>query len=225
MGNTSILKGYDLFKAQIPEVLSLYPEFQECQFDGKSIITGNIDIVDINSKYWTSYAIEIHPTNDFPYRFPLLFEVGGKIPRIADWHVYEDNNNCCVKILPAEIIRCKSGITITEYIKEEVVPYLFNQTHRIIEGYYVNGEFSHGAIGFYEYYSKVLGTQGNIFDTCKLLHAISITPKPPRTSVCFCGSGIKYRKCHKLAYDTLREVGVDNLKAHAYSIFNLIAKK
>jgi hypothetical protein len=106
--------------------------------------------------------------------------------------------SCCIKILPEEIARCRAGIILTEFIQEEAMPYLFNQTHRRKEGYYVNGEYSHGPLGLFEYYSGVLKTK-DWKEVIFLLDAISKNERPGRTAPCFCGKGMKFRKCHKEA--------------------------
>ncbi|RTY97118.1 hypothetical protein EKM02_14280 [Flavobacterium sp. RSP49] len=35
--------------------------------------------------------------------------------------------------------------------------------------------------------------------------------KLDRVSICFCGSGKKYRKCHKKGYDILSKFTIDNV--------------
>ncbi|QNF34414.1 SEC-C domain-containing protein [Adhaeribacter swui] len=208
------MEGYLLFLAQTDEVIVKYPKLKIIESEGQSIIKGEIDIVDSYGKYWTSYEIEIRYSPKFPNRFPILHETGGKIPKIGDWHVYEDSKACCLKIPPEEIIRCKNGISVLEFIEEEVIPYFFNQTHRMEVGYYVNGEYSHGAKGIYEYYSKILGTSGNIKLTIKMLRFIALKSEPKRTSLCFCGSSNKYRKCHREAYRNIAKINSVDLIYH-----------
>src|SRR5204863_3040780 len=170
--------------------------------------------------HWEDFEIEIHCTDNFPNEFPRLFEISGKIPRIADWHVYEDTGSCCTKIPPEEMLRCQKGITVAEYMKEEVLPYFFNQTHRRVEGYYINGEYSHGMKGLFEYYSMELKTGNDYKLTLELIKFIALQDKPHRTSFCFCGQRKKFRHCHKGAFEKLKRLGLDMLNHH----YNLIAK-
>lgn len=169
--------GYDVFIQQLPDVEKEYPSLKRELIDQKYFLRGELDVVDKNEKHWDTYSVEIHYQEGFPYRFPTLFETGGKIPKIGDWHIYEDTLSCCVKVEPAEIIRCLTGITVLEYIKEEALPYLFNQTHRRIEGYYVNGEYSHGTGGFFEFYSEELKTGNDVANT------VSLISQPLKTNV------------------------------------------
>ena len=212
------MRGYDIFLNEINEVTSKYPKLKKVDKDGHSYLSGELDIVDANGLHWDTYEVEIHCREGYPKRYPSLYEVGGKIPRIADWHIYEDTGSCCVNVLQEEIIRCKDGITLLQYIEEEVLPYLFNQTNRRVEGYYVNGEYSHGLIGEYEFYSRILKTGSDIRKTVEWLLFVAGGKKLSRTDVCFCGSNRKYRKCHRDAYDKLSILGEKYLKEDASRI-------
>lgn len=211
-------QGYDRFIVQLDEAVTGFPTLYRVKVDGKEILKGVLAVVDTDGKHWEEYEVEIHASENFPYRFPMLFETSGKIPKIADWHVYEDSLSCCVKVRPEEILCCKKGITVTEYIREEVMPYLFNQTHRRVEGYYVNGEYAHGMLGIYEYYANILMTGADIRLTIELIRFIASNARPCRTSPCFCGRKIKFRRCHRVAFDTLKEIGNEILLLDASTI-------
>ncbi len=211
--------GQELFVQQIDQLLIPFPKLKIKEVEnGMIILSGKLDIVDKNGKYWDSYLIEIHPTTDFPDRFPWVYEVGGKIPKIGDWHVNEDTKSCCIEVRPKEILICKSGITLLSFVESHVLPYFFNQTHRRIEGYYVNGEYSHGVLGVYEFYSRILKTGSDIRKTIQLLMFISKGIRPSRTDSCFCGIKEKYRRCHREAFETLNALGENLLLADAHSI-------
>lgn len=213
------MKEYDKFISQLNEAQKIFPNLKQVEVNGKIILRGVLSIVDKEGKHWEDYEIEIHCTENFPKEFPRLFEVSGKIPRIADWHVYEDTGSCCTKIPPEEIFRCQKGITVAEYIKEEVLPYFFNQTHRRVEGYYINGEYSHGGNGLLEYYSKELKTGCDYNKTLELIRFIATQDKPHRTSYCFCGKKEKFRHCHKGTFEKLKNLGFEILKYH-YSLMS-----
>lgn len=216
--------GYDIFRSQLDEAVEVFPSLSKVLSGGKDILRGTIAVVDGDGRYWEDYEVEIVASDGFPNEFPHLFEISGKIPRIGDWHIYEDTGSCCVKIKPEELIRCKGGITVREYIAEEVLPYLFNQTHRKVEGYYINGEYSHGGVGIYEFYAGVLRTRNNIELTIWLMRYIAGNDRPGRTSTCFCGSGEKFRNCHREAYDKLSVLERDTLEVHANQISLLVGR-
>lgn len=209
---------YEVFVEQLTEAEETYPKLKRKLTDNGYILAGELDVIDKNGKLWESYQIEIHHADGFPYRFPSLYETGGKIPKIADWHVYEDTLTCCVKVLPAEIVRCINGITILEYVRDEALPYFFNQTHRRLEGYYVNGEYGHGLTGIFEFYAEELKTGTDVKKMLRLMHYIATKSRPSSTAMCFCASGKKFRKCHRSAFDLLKQVGDKVLLSHGYEI-------
>lgn len=211
-------KGYADFVAQLDETIVAFHQLRKVLVDDNEILKGWIPIVDRAGKHWDEYEIEIHSSDDFPLAFPLFFETSGKIPRISDWHIYEDTGSCCVKVKPEELIRCRNGITVTEYLREEVIPYLFNQTHRRVEGHYVNGEYAHGLLGIYEFYANTLKTGNDIKRTIQLMRFIATNERPGRTSTCFCGTKEKFRRCHRGAFDKLKLLGNDIVDLHAYEI-------
>lgn len=211
-------RGYEVFVTQLDEAVEAYPGLRKALVEEKEILRGVLPVIDKEGRHWEDYEVEIHASEKFPFEFPDLYEISEKIPRIGDWHIYEDKGSCCLKVRPEEIIRCRHGITVTEYIQEEVMPYLFNQTHRRVEGYYVNGEYAHGWLGIYQFYSDLLKTGNDIPETIRLLKFIAINNRPIRTSFCFCYSGVKFRHCHRDAFDQLKLIDGVLLLGHARSI-------
>lgn len=211
-------KGYDIFCSQLDEAIVTFPGLQKAIVEKKEILKGTLQVIDKEGNHWEDYEVEIHHSDNFPFKFPLLFEVSDKIPKIADWHVYEDTLACCIKVQPEEIFRCIAGITVTNYIREEVMPYLFNQTHRRVKGFYVNGEYSHGMKGIYEFYMTALKTGNDIKKTVQLMQYIATHERPGRTSLCFCGKKTKFRHCHRGVFDKLKKIGDEVLQGHAYGI-------
>ena len=213
---------YDLFIEQSKEVFISFPKLRvEKKDDNVPILIGEIDIIDDTGKYWENYLIEIHCTPEFPNRFPLVYEVGGKLPRIGDWHINEDSKTCCICVLQEELLICKEGVSLLKFIQNQVLPYFFNQTHRRVEGYYVNGEYSHGILGIVEFYSRELRTQ-NPLEIIQLLNYIQQGKEPHRIDLCFCGSRKKYRKCHRESFRKLINLGQFRISADIEYIYKLV---
>ena len=214
--------GDKIFLIQAMDACRAFPTLAVDDTGSKPILKGDLPVIDSNGQEWERYRIEIHPSPEFPTRYPTLYEISGKIPRIGDWHVYEDTGACCVNVLPAEILRCGRGITVTEYIQEEVIPYLFNQTHRRVEGYYVNGEYGHGLIGVYEFYRNLFGKDQGVLRMIALMREVIRLKKPQRTSTCFCGSNQKYRHCHRTAFEVCAGIGAATVAADADRLEQII---
>ena len=163
----------------------------------------NIEIdSDKNPKYFIQdvYDIEIRLDQLDQYKFPKVFETGGKIKalakqlnkRLIDLHVYPNGGHCCLGIpfdenlTPNEFLSKEknvlfdSNITLNDFVLKIVYPYFFWQA------YYSKykkippcGEYSHQR-----------GIEEAIEDVRK-----NVIPKTERNQKCSCGSGKKYKLC------------------------------
>jgi len=187
------MDNYSLFRQQIAEATKAYPELKVSVRNGFELLSGAFRIIDDEGKEWNSFQIEIRFNTNFPYCFPELVEVGGKIPKIADWHI-NNGGACCITIPILEISYCKNGISVLQFIQNHVKPYLFNQAHRIRKGYYAHREFAHGVYGILEYYQEIFKEREveKIIEHLKSLRYIEFGKKTP----CFCGRKAKFRNCH-----------------------------
>jgi len=169
-------------------------------------LKGTIDVPDSDK----SFLVEIHCTNGFPHRFPKLFEVGGDIPCNSDWHKYPDNS-CCITVSPDEILKCKTGISLSTFINDEVIPYLAHQHYRTITGKYIK-EYSHHKEGLFEFFNELMKTTDQKL-WCDYISCSFGFKKIDmgRNEKCFCGSGIKFKRCHSAIFDKIREIGMKNM--------------
>ncbi len=194
------------FENDIDVIPTLYNQLEVIVIDGERILKGNIDIIDNTGKLWDTYEIEIRGSNSYPKGFPKLFEVGDSFPKIASWHTYEfDDKSCCIDVTPNEILICKNGISVVDYIQLFVIPYLANQTFRKREGYYLYGEYSHGILGRIEFYQNKLKAK-NTFDLMKMIDLIIGGFNPDRTAFCPVCNKIKFRKCHRDIFKELQSI-------------------
>ena len=194
--------GLALFLSEAKEIGYQFPKLRVLEKDGLPIILGELDLISENEGLIDIYSIEIHPTTDYPSRFPLVYETGGRIPRNIDWHIFETDGHCCIKALPEEVLICKDGITLSYFIEKEVVPFFFNQTFRRLRGYFLN-ERPHGISGEIEFFKSELRTD-NILEVVKWLFFISQRKELSRSEKrCFCGSQLMYRNCHRETYKKL----------------------
>jgi hypothetical protein len=194
------LLDFSMFEEQINDVLVKYPYLNKGEINGTTILRGSVEVIDKDGKIWDTYQIEIHPQGEFPYCFPKLFEVGGKIPKNVNWHIYTADGSCCLTVLQKEILACVNGITVLQFMENWVIPYLANQTYRFNTGNYSNGEYSHNVLlATIEFYQE-------LFRTCDVdliinyIFIIVSSSRPHRTELCFCGSKQKFRNCHKSAF-------------------------
>ncbi|WP_316832948.1 SEC-C domain-containing protein [Pedobacter aquatilis] len=195
------MQGYQNFIAQAPACLDAFPGLQLSSLDGVPELSGTITLQDAQGHALDGYQIRIQASTDFPKSFPKVFETGGRIPKNYDWHIYETGGHCCLKTLPEELISCRKGISLSRFIQEEVLPFFFSQTFRRLNGYFLQ-ERAHSTLGWLEFFREVFRTGDDklIFKGLSILaHGI----KPSRSADCFCGSGQKFRKCHRDSLEQL----------------------
>lgn len=203
-------QGYDLFEKETQLIIKTYPGLTSFNRDGRPGLSGELSLKGEDGIIYDTYTIEIIPMEGYPHSFPYLYEIGNKIPKNYDWHVYETDGHCCIKTTPEEILICKKRLNLIYFIEEEIKPYLYNQTFRRLNGYF-HQERAHGLKGWIQYFEEVFNTKDiNLIKSG--LNFISKRQEPCRVSLCFCGSHKKYRKCHREAYRSLSNFSDDDFK-------------
>jgi len=179
------------------------------EINGTPSVSGIVQLEDENGSSIDSYKIKIIPTADYPNRFPHVFETGGRIPNNIDWHVYPSDGHCCISSIPEEILICKKRISLHNFIVNQVKPYFFNQKYREHHGYFLK-ERPHGIEGNVLFFIETFKTR-DLAIIIKSLDVIKQRNEPNRVNLCFCGSGLKYRKCHREIYRVISAFSNDEL--------------
>lgn len=203
---------YILFSKQLHEAVLKYPNLSIKQDgSGKLFLKGILDIPNDLGIIVGHYLIEIHASSGFPYRFPVLFEVGEAILNEADWHKYSDGS-CCITVAPDEIRKCKNGISVLHFIEKYCISFFANHLHRLAIGKYKNGEYAHGKTGLSQFYEELLLTQDkNLWIQYYKQTFGSLKVKCGRNDSCFCGANKKYKQCHLVIFDYLRQIGKERV--------------
>ena len=196
-----LIDGYDQFYNDWISVSERYPQLLLCSDSTYSQIRGYLDIIDAHGTLVDTYELMIRPQDSYPNSFPLVYEIGGKIPKNIDWHVFESDGHLCIATWPVEKLRCSEDFTLGSFIEQDLKPYLFNQTYRRIQGYFLHDR-AHGFYGEWQEYQDTFKT-ANPIKIISLLDYILKRNEPIRVADCFCGSSLKYRKCHR---DTFRRL-------------------
>lgn len=210
------MNGYTLFEEQVTAVIEKYKELSYKNEDSIPCVFGSLVLTNEDGGVEDTFQIEIKAVADYPNRFPLVFETGGRVPRNVDWHVFEATGNCCIASPPEEIIICNYGLTLLSFIDNQVKNYFYSQIFRNQNGYFLK-ERSHGSKGWIEFFEETFMTN-NIFNIEFGLHQIIEGKKIDRVSLCFCGSGKKYRKCHKKSYDVLSKLSLENINYFLHAL-------
>ena len=193
------------FERDIQDIPELFRKLAIGIDGDEKILQGALDVVDASGKLWETYQIEIRGSESYPYAFPKLFETAEAFPKTADLHVYDDEKSCCLDIKANEIILCKAGLGIADYITRFAIPYFANQSYRMREGYYLYGEYSHGIYGTIEYYQGKLKAK-NPTQLIAMLDLIMRDYNPARGAYCpFCLT-VKFRHCHRNVFTELQGI-------------------
>jgi|SRR5690554_791196 len=201
---------------QINEVLESFPHLN---WDKDNLeFTGELFIA-----LEDSYDIKIR-IGRFPLRFPLVYEVGERIPPKADRHVYEGLGNCCLTTAAKECILLKIKIkTLYDFISLIVVPYFQNNSFYELNKKYKEGEYSHGVPGIIEGYRDILNIEKMSLIPAILKNRIS-GELLSNKSECYCGSGLTMKICknglHRKSYEEFKLLDIYILKNDLYRHIN-----
>lgn len=196
------------FRSEAEGINSLFPTLYYALEDGNPVITGLIQLKE-DIFLIDQYRVRIIPSEDYPFRFPYVFETNGRIPHNIEWHVYPDGHSC-IKNLAEEILISKKGIQLKDFINEQLIPYFFNQKHREMHGFFLH-ERKHGHEGNLEFFEELFDTK-DLKTIGRGLLLLRDQHRPNRATNCFCGNGKKYRKCHKKALEEISIFSKDELE-------------
>jgi len=176
-----------------------YPTLHLVYQNGRNLIQGSFP-VQINGIIVSHYLIEIELPRGYPKTPPSIKEIGSRVPRDIDRHVFNSDNLCL--FLPEE--RAKYwpvGSTIIDYLDGPVNDFFISQLHFEKTGKWPFGERRHGILGIMDYYSEELDTT----DPEIILRCLDYLRKkqPKGHWYCYCGSGKRLRDCH---FDKLKEL-------------------
>ncbi len=213
----------DLYEAVCREVEDAYPELRFID-DGNRIILKGWYLLHEGSQVWDRYLIEVTLPTDSPRGFPVIREVGGRIPCIPDRHVY-DNGDACVALEDSFWFEYPNGLSLLEFLAGPLRSYFASQS--LIEmgetEPWPAGEWGHGADGIFQFYSNALGIKNPlvILDFLKLLERDEVKGHWP----CPCKSGEKLRKCHGESLYKLRSRIPKDVAARSRASFQKAVEK
>lgn len=176
-----------------------------------SVLQNEIEIIgciQFNQKYkdiqlQDEYLIQILFPLNFPDRIPIVKEIKGRIPSSADYHNNKENDGLCLGV-PGEINeKIHDNPTFKYFISEIVIPFLYANTFREKYNRYPWETRRHGAEGIIDYYQKLFGFNDRSTTQNFLLNIAFFRNSIKGHHLCPCGSGKRFRDCHKSKYDSL----------------------
>ncbi len=179
--------------SDIEKTLKFFPKLKKQE--GKLAISGELDIVHPKAGFLDTYEVLIEFTKLYPNCFPKVTETSKKIERVPARHVNE-NDTLCMAVRPEEILLCRRGIKLKWFIESVLIPHLAREIYFEEEKKYPFGDYSHGIDGLWEYFMEKFDSKDKNWIII-VLEKIVNNELPKNNEDCFCGSKIKYKKCHK----------------------------
>lgn len=184
------------------------------------VITGELDICDVEGVYWNTFQITILVPRGYPYCVPIVAEKSTFIPRDIEWHISPEGI-CCLDISHNLKAMSKLGINLTSFISEKVYTYFANQLYKLEENKYAGGEYAHHLDGVIQYYIETHQLQDKRAIVTMLQQLTSKT-NIGRNDPCPCGNGRKTKYCHQSSIDTLKTLGNERLLSDLRNISETI---
>lgn len=129
----------------------------------------------------------------YPDSLPQVFEIGGRIKRIADEHASPNGQLCLGSELRLRAIIGKT-LEMIGFADRCIVPFLYATTRRTTEQCFVLGELEHGRPGMIADYLELFGVQDEAAVQAAL-RALTTKPTSACRHPCPCGCGRRLGQC------------------------------
>jgi hypothetical protein len=186
------LTNRELYQSLQKEIQQTYPQLSFYVENNTVFLRGNFLLKD-SETVTDNFLIEIQFPFNYPIRIPVVFEIGGRIPRIVDRHMYSTGEACLY--LPFQLSEVfPEGSSLSDFLNGPVLSFFVSQSYFELTGEWPFGEWPHGPDAILEYYSPILGTT-NKSVISRYLQVIS-KKEIKGHWLCPCGSGKLLRHCH-----------------------------
>jgi len=152
-------------------------------------------LIQEGGRLYEEFEVEVGLSSKSAVSIPVVREVGGRIPHMADLHHVNPDGTLCV-VLPDEYWYCfPDGLHIAEYISGPLRSHLSGQALVLRGEPWPQRDWAHGVEGQLAFYCEVLGT--NDRQAAARLMLMLATGKVKGHRECPCGSGRIVRECHQ----------------------------
>jgi len=209
------------FLKDIATIVELYPELSLGKSSkGFPYLKGSIRLFDDRAILMDEFHILIQFSDNYPFEYPKLYEIGGRFPRDFGFHIYK-NGLFCLTTEVFEILETRLGISTLDFIKKKVIPHLAWRVAKLENFNIKLSEFDHGFRGIIQSYQILCKTE-DLNEVSLCLNTAISTIFPKRNDACFCGSVNKYKYCHNSIIEQLIFLPKDLLIKHQKELANHI---
>jgi hypothetical protein len=181
-----------LFRTLQLEISNTYPNLHFSVRNDTVFLSGSFPLKD-GDKIVDRFLIEVEFPPKYPRGVPLVYEIGGRIPRTIDRHIFPTGDACLFFPLQLSDVY-PAGASLLDFLKGPVQSYFVSQSYFELTGEWLLGEWPHGEDAIYDYYGSILKTKERTVIS-KYLQVISRKEIKGHWP-CPCGSGKLLRRCH-----------------------------
>ncbi len=139
------------------------------------------------------FIIEIELPKNFPRQLPIVREIGERIPRIADRHMFT-NGVACLFVQEDWWLSHPNGYSLLEFLGGPVRNFFVGQSMVELRLGWPLGERAHGIRGILECYAELTGAPN--LEIAEGYLQLLARDKFNGRLACPCGSGKMIRHCH-----------------------------
>lgn len=148
----------------------------------------------------TKVQIRIDFLDNYPEREPLAYDASNRFPHIADRHFYTDGR-CCLWHPLKSMWQSEEPKGLIAFL-DQVSVFFDRQLIYDVTKTWPGPQYSHGFQGYQEVIVELLGGEPHLVNT--FARALTGVSGIGRNSLCPCGSGVKYKKCHRDPVETIK---------------------
>lgn len=181
---------------KLQEFLSLHPRMRLTGFGNNVVVEGEYDLdakMEGFEVIQDIFKIKISFPDNYPRDLPTVIETGSLIPRVSDYHTYQDGSFC----LGSEI-KLKSILhdfpTVPEFADKILNPFLYAVSYKIKHGFSPFGELDHGEAGLIDDYQRLFGVEGKK-SVLWVLDALGNRKRVANKLPCPCGCSLRLGRC------------------------------
>ena len=191
----------------IRSFLDKYPKFQLVQPNQKHVLEGELDVKGVDNTLFDRFHIKMVLPVKYPSSLPRVYEIDGRIPKVADRHInIHIDNSCCLCIPMKARLFIENEFNLTSFFEELVIPFFANQVYFERTGKWANGEFAHGIAGIMQFYEELFNTK----DHSRIVYGLKIATgrfyPPLDFTNCFCGRKRQYSICCKPTIESIKYI-------------------
>jgi len=189
----------DLEVLKLREFLCAHPGMMVRPGGGRDLIVeGDFEFMALSPAHGEvtdTFNLQVRIPPRYPRDLPVVYELGGRIPRDGNYHVNPGGSLCLGSRLRLLQNVAKSP-TLTGFASTCLVPYLFAVSRKLTHGEsFVFGELAHGSRGEIMDYMDLLSLKSPDH-VLRAIEYLGMKKRRANKLPCPCGCGSRLGRCH-----------------------------